>query len=72
MEELIQNSKTFVEFLSTKNIDSENFMQKEPGRFEEWKKLFELVHEDSFVMQKKFYINPIRRKYPKINHFATN
>jgi len=47
-------------------------MQKEPGRFEEWKKLFELVHEDSFVMQKKFYINPIRRKYPKINHFATN
>jgi hypothetical protein len=59
-----------VEFLTSKNIDGERFMKNEPIRFQEWETLFHLVHEESFVMQKKFYINPIRRKYPKISHFA--
>lgn len=54
----------FEEFLKSKKIDPEKFKSSEPHRWEEWKALFEMVHPKSFVSQKLFLINGIRRKYP--------
>lgn len=54
---------TFEEYLKSKKIDKEKFMLSEPDRYEEWAILFDQVHPDSFTLQKKFFINPIRRKY---------
>lgn len=54
---------TFSEYLISKKIDEQKFKAAEPLRFEEWRALFEQVHPDSFTMQKKFHINPIRRTY---------
>lgn len=54
---------TFSEYLTSKKIDEEKFKAADPQRFEEWRLLFEQVHPDSFTMQKKFHINPIRRAY---------
>ena len=39
------------------------FLQSDPERFREWKTIFEQVHPDSFTEQKKFLINPIRKRY---------
>ncbi len=54
---------TFQEYLIQKKINAQAFQQGEPERFEEWKQLFDQVHPDSFTAQKKFLINPLRRKY---------
>ncbi|WP_460471828.1 hypothetical protein [Emticicia fontis] len=54
---------TFEEYLISKKIDREKFAKAEPERFEEWKVLFDQMHPESFTMHKKFFINPIRRKY---------
>lgn len=54
---------TFSEYLASKKIDEVAFLANEKQLFEEWKTLFEQVHPDSFTAQKKFLINPIRRKY---------
>lgn len=54
---------TFAEYLLSKKIDEKKFQAAEPQRFEEWKHLFEQMHPESFTAQKKFLINPIRRKY---------
>lgn len=54
---------TFDEYLISKKINGASFKANEPDRFNEWKKLFESVHPESFTAQKKFLINPIRRKY---------
>jgi hypothetical protein len=53
----------FSDYLSSKKIDEKAFQNAEKERFEEWKLLFEQVHSESFTMQKKFYLNDIRRKY---------
>lgn len=56
-------NNTFEEFLSTKKIDYSKFLKAEPIVFLQWKQEFGQMHQDSFVMQKKFSINAIRRKY---------
>ena len=54
---------TFEAYLISKKIDGQAFEQQEPERYQEWKHLFEQVHPESFTTQKKFLINPIRRRY---------
>jgi hypothetical protein len=54
---------TFEEYLISKKISKEKFAKAEPAQFEEWKILFDQLHPESFTMHKKFFINPIRRKY---------
>jgi hypothetical protein len=54
---------TFDEYLLSKKIDANKFEKSEPQRFDEWKNLFNQMHAESFTTQKKFLINPTRRKY---------
>jgi len=54
---------SFEAYCRKKKIDPDLFLQSEPVRYEEWKTIFEQVHPDSFTEQKKFLINPIRKKY---------
>jgi hypothetical protein len=54
---------TFDEYLLAKKINADKFKNSEPQRFDEWKHLFFQMHADSFTAQKKFLINPTRRKY---------
>jgi len=65
MENQTKESAEFLNFLERKNIDAEAFKTGNQIIFVDWLQLFELVSEVSFVMQKKFLINPIRKKYPK-------
>ena len=55
--------QTFEHFLESKSIDSKAFQSAEKQLFDEWKAIFQQVNPESFVQQKKFLINPIRRKY---------
>jgi hypothetical protein len=50
-------------FLTQKKIDALGFKVGDRPTFENWQKEFSQMHQDSFVMQKKFFINNIRRKY---------
>jgi hypothetical protein len=54
---------SFEEYLISKNIHKEAFKTAEPERYVEWSILFNQIHPDSFTLQKKFLLNPIRRKY---------
>lgn len=54
---------TFEEFLTIKKIDYAKFLKAEPIVFSQWKQDFAQMHSESFVMQKKFLINAVRRKY---------
>lgn len=54
---------SFEEYLTQKKINAVVFQQKEPALYQRWKQEFEQMHPDSFTAQKKFLINPIRRKY---------
>lgn len=54
---------SFEEYLILKNIDWRKFGEAEPGRYAEFKSLFETIHSDSFTAQKKFLINDLRRQY---------
>ncbi|WP_109675280.1 hypothetical protein [Dyadobacter jejuensis] len=54
----------FTEYLLHKKIDSTTFQKANPVRFQEWEKIFMLMHPDSFTAQKKFLINETRRRYP--------
>ena len=54
---------TWEEYCIKKKINSEAFRQEEPQRWAELKNIFEQVHPNSFTEQKKFLINPIRKKY---------
>jgi hypothetical protein len=54
---------SFEAYCRKKKIDPDLFLQSDPVRFEEWKTIFNQVHPDSFTEQKKFLINPIRKKY---------
>ncbi len=53
----------FEEYLKGKKIDPDKFKKGEPTRFEEFNRLFDQVHPDSFTQQKLFLINSTRRKY---------
>lgn len=55
---------TFETYLQSKKIDANAFQRAEPERFREWEILYSQVHVASFEAQKKFLINPTRRKYP--------
>ena len=54
---------SFEAYCRKKKIDPDLFLQADPLRFAEWKTIFDQVHPDSFTEQKKFLINPIRKKY---------
>lgn len=54
---------SFQEYLISKKIDEAAFKSAEPDRYAEWSKLFSLIHPESFTLQKKFLLNPVRRKY---------
>jgi hypothetical protein len=54
---------SFDEYLTAKKIDGQRFKQAEPALYTEWAVLFELVHPDSFTVQKKFLLNAVRRQY---------
>ena len=69
-EESIENER-FIDFLTRKNINAEALLVSEPTIYQKWQQLFKEVSEVSFVLQQKFYINPMRRKYPKLKHLST-
>jgi poly(3-hydroxyalkanoate) synthetase len=50
-------------FLKQKKIDAQAFKNGDKVVFEKWLEEFSQLHPDSFVMNKKFFINNIRRKY---------
>jgi hypothetical protein len=60
MEQII----SFEQFLEKKKIEATTFMAKENELFERLKKDFQQSNEQSFVVQKKFFFNDLRRKYP--------
>ena len=53
----------FIAFLMAKNIDAIVFEQKDPSLFTDWLYLFGQMNPKSFLTQKLFLINQIRRKY---------
>jgi hypothetical protein len=53
----------FEQYLTQKKIDPVRFREGEPAVFADWKRLFEQMNPDGFTMQKKFLLNPLRRKY---------
>ncbi len=53
----------FIRFLASKNIDGEALAHAEQQLFAEWMQLFAQVHPKSFVAQKLYQINQVRRKY---------
>lgn len=57
----------FIEFLTQKKIDSESFLANDAAQWQEWQLLFQQMHPESFVAQKKFLINKIRRLYPLLS-----
>jgi hypothetical protein len=66
MEE--QTMDRFNVFLVRKNIDAQGFSLGKPELFQKWKEIFVELNEDSFVMQQKFQLNPIRRSFPLVRH----
>jgi hypothetical protein len=64
-DQLKEEYDRFADFLRRKNIHPETFAAGDPETFQKWQKLFALLHEDSFVLQQKFSINPIRRRFPQ-------
>ena len=54
---------TWEEYCIKKKINSETFKLSEPMRWAELKRIFELMHPNSFTEQKKFIINDLRRLY---------
>ncbi len=54
---------TFSDYLLSKKIDESSLQKGEPEMYLEWKTLFNSIHPDSFTLQKKFLLNPMRRKY---------
>jgi len=66
MEE--QTVDRFNAFLVRKNIDALGFSLGKPELFQKWKGIFAELSEDSFVMQQKFQLNPIRRSFPLVRH----
>lgn len=55
--------QSFDEFLKSKKIDAATFKVGERSQYDELKVLFDQVHPSSFVQQKLFLINKIRRQH---------
>lgn len=53
----------FEAFLRKKRIDTEVFKKEEPQQWQAFLELFSKVHPNSFVAQKLYLINQLRRKY---------
>ncbi len=53
----------FDEYLREKKINPEKFKAGEPDLYNDFLKIFEQVHPNSFTQQKLFLINKIRRSY---------
>jgi hypothetical protein len=53
----------FEEYLLSKKIDKDAFLEAESSLYNEWKAEFEQMHPNSFTVQKLNLINPVRRKY---------
>ncbi len=53
----------FDEYLESKKIDPKKFRAGDQDQYQEFQKLFEQVHPNSFTQQKLFLINKIRRTY---------
>lgn len=53
----------FEDFLKSKKIDPIKFQNGDKNLYQSFKSLFDQVHPNSFVQQKLFLINKIRRKY---------
>jgi hypothetical protein len=53
----------FEAFLRQKKIDPGKFKKEDPALYEELRTLYNQVHPGSFIAQKLFLINRIRRKY---------
>lgn len=54
----------FESFLKHKKIDPKKFKKRKLNQYEAFETLFEEMHPDSFVAQKLFLINGIRREFP--------
>ena len=54
----------FEAFLLKKKIDAKAFEEQSPERFKAFANLFGQVHPKSFVQQKLFLLNVVRRRYP--------
>ncbi|MEZ0539572.1 hypothetical protein [Fibrella arboris] len=54
---------TFIEYLASKKIDAAKFAAADPAMYTQWAALFAEMHPESFTVQKKFILNPTRRKY---------
>ena len=59
-------AQDFDGFLQSKKIDAAAFKVDEKLQYNELKLLFDEVHPNSFVQQKLFLINKIRRKHQLI------
>lgn len=53
----------FVSYLAGKKIDAVGFRAAEPEMYREWELEFSQMHPESFTARKKYFLNPIRRKY---------
>lgn len=55
---------TFEQYLTEKKINYDSFLWSNPKQYNDFKVLFNIVHPDSFTMQKKFFLNKLRMQYP--------
>jgi hypothetical protein len=62
-DSLLPHFMTFTDYLLSKKIDPVQFAAADPKRYAEWAELFASMHPESFTVQKKFLLNPTRRKY---------
>ncbi len=53
----------FADYLKEKKIDPNKFKVGDPDQYDEFKRIFDQVHPNSFTQQKLFLINNIRRSY---------
>ncbi len=53
----------FTDYLKEKKIDPDQFKTGDPAQYNEFKRIFDQVHPNSFTQQKLFIINKIRRNY---------
>lgn len=58
-------------YLTEKKIDSQEFRNGEPEKWQSFQELFNQMHPASFTVQKKFLVNDLRRLYPlKVVHLV--
>ncbi|MEP5613810.1 MAG: hypothetical protein ABJP45_16270 [Cyclobacteriaceae bacterium] len=59
----VSSNQNFESYLQSKRIDPKKFKKADATRYEEFKKLFDQVHPESFTQQKLFLLNRIRRTH---------